>query len=445
MMRSLTLRLALLAGLWVAAGLGLAAWFVGGIAARQIEVAFEARLEALLDGAAGAVALDAEGRLILGRAPAGADFDAPFSGAYWQVTGAAGGGAVTTSRSLWDQVLPAAQGGHEGVLLRQAPGPRGEPLLVAERDVLLPGAAAPAHVAVALSRAGTLAELARLRQGLAVVFVLLGLGLVGGVVLQVVLGLAPLRRARRALAEVRAGRRDSLAMPAPSEIAPLVAEVDALIAQNRETVARARTHVGNLAHALKTPVAVLRNALEASPPALETARAEAVTLERLVQHHLARARGAALAASAPEIAPLALAEEVARALRRLFAPRGIAIAVEGDAGARLRCDAQDLTEMLGNLLENAGQWARGRVTVEVARSGDAVRIAVEDDGPGLPAGAEAAALVRGGRLDEAKPGSGLGLSIVADLAALHGGSLRLSRGAEGGLRAELLLPRRGLG
>ena len=441
-MRSLTLRLAVLAGLWVAAGLGVAAWFVADLATRQIEAAFDMRLAALLDGVVGATAPDAGGQARVARVPAGADFDTPLSGAYWQVTGP--GGAVSTSRSLWDQTLPEARDGHDGTLLRDGVGPRGEALRVLERDVLFPGAAGPVHIVVALSRSATEAEIVRLRRGLGLVFVLLGIGLVAGVVAQVVVGLAPLRRVRRALAEVRAGTRETLAMPAPAEIAPLVAEVDALIAQNRETVERARTHVGNLAHALKTPVAVLRNALAEVPPDVATARAEAGSLERLVQHHLARARGAARAGgmAAPEIAPLALAEELAAALRRLFAERGLVLEVRGEASARLRADPQDVTEMLGNLMENACKWARSRVVVVVAAGPDAVRVAVEDDGPGLPAGSEAEALARGGRLDEAAPGSGLGLSIVADLAAMRGGSLALSRAALGGLRAELMLPRR---
>ncbi|MBR0679810.1 sensor histidine kinase [Roseomonas eburnea] len=440
--RSLTLRLALAAGLWVAAGLGAAAWFVTDVAVRQVETAFDARLAGLLDGAAAAVAIDAEDRAVVTRPPAGADFDRPFSGAYWQVTGP--GGVVTTSRSLWDQSLPVAMEGHAVILLRDAAGPRGEPLRVAERDLLLPGATGPVHVAVALSRAPTLAEIARLRGVLAGVFALLGLGLVGGVVATVVTGLAPLRQARRALAEVREGRRDRLDLIAPAEVAPLVAEVDALIAANRATVERARTHVGNLAHALKTPLAVLRNALAAAPPDLAAARAEAVALDRLVQHHLARARTAARAGAgaAPAVAPLAVAEEVAAALRRLFAGQDRVIAVTGDAAARLRVDPQDLTEMLGNLMENACTWARRRVTVAVA-GGAMVEIAVADDGPGLPEGQRGAALERGVRLDEATPGAGLGLAIVADLAALHGGSLELGRAASGGLCATLRLPARG--
>lgn len=436
--RSLALRLALAAGLWVAVGLGAAAWFVTGVAVRGVESAFDARLAGLLDAAVAAAATDAEGRVVAARAPAGADFERPFGGAYWQVTGP--DAAVATSRSLWDQTLPAAAGGHDGVLLRDVAGPRGEPLRVAERDLLMPGA--PAHVAVALSRAETEAEIARLRTLLLLTFGALGLGLVAGVVATVVQGLSPLRRVSRALAEIRDGRRERLAIAAPSEIAPLVAQVDALLVANRATVERARSHVGNLAHALKTPLAVLRNALDRTSPDVEAARAEASSLERLVHHHLARARVAALASSsAADASPLAIAEEVGGALRRLFGARDLLIEVDGDPGARVRMAPQDMAEMLGNLMENACKWARQGVGVTVAADVTSVVVSVDDDGTGLPEDGRDAVLGRGVRLDERTAGSGLGLAIVSDLAALHGGSLEIGRSSKGGLLARLRLPR----
>jgi signal transduction histidine kinase len=440
--RSLALRLTLAAGACVVAGLGVSGWLVTGVAVRGVEAAFEARLVGLLEAAVAAATTDADGRVVLARAPAGADFERPLGGAYWQVT--APDGSVATSRSLWDQSLPAARGGHDGVLLRDAPGPRGEPLRVAERDLLLPGAAAPAHVAVALSRAETEAEVARLRALLTLIFTLLGLGLVAAVVGTVVAGLAPLRRVSRALSEVRHGRRERLAVDAPAEIAPLVAEVDALIVANRATVERARAHVGNLAHALKTPLAVLRNALDSTPADVPAAREEALALQRLVHHHLARARAAALASStAADASPFVIAEDIAGGLRRLFDGRGLLIEVEGDPAARVQVDPQDLSEMLGNLMENACQWASRRVGVTIAAEQCAVLITIGDDGPGLPETAREAALGRGVRLDERRAGSGLGLAIAADLAALHGGGLELYPATEGGLRAMLRLPCRG--
>lgn len=440
---SLALRLALAAGLWVAVGLGAASWFITGVAIRQVETAFDARLLGLLDATVAAVTIDPGGQPSVVRAPAGADFDRPFGGAYWQVTGP--DGAIATSRSLWDQTLPSAPPtGRAGVLLSDAPGPRGQKLRLAQRDVLLPGAPAPSRVVVALSRAGVEAEAARLRAVLLAAFGLLGFGLVSGVVATVILGLAPLRRLRRALAEVRAGTRQRLDLAAPSEIAPVIAEIEALVAANRATVERARTHVGNLAHALRTPLAVLRNALAAPRPDLAAARAEAASLERLVQHHLARARTAARTGlAAPAVAPFAVAEQIAAALGRLFAERAITVGVAGDRVAAVAVDVQDLTEMLGNLMENACKWARTRVVVRVAAADDDVSVAVSDDGPGLPEGDRAIALARGERLDERAPGSGLGLAITADLAALYGGRLELGRSEAGGLCATLRLSRRG--
>ena len=243
--------------------------------------------------------------------------------------------------------------------------------------------------------------------------------------------------------EVRAGTRQHVDLTVPSEVAPLVQEIEALIGQNRATVERARTHVGNLAHALKTPIAVLRNALEREE--IPAARAQAATLERLVQHHLRRARAGALAGAAGEEAlPMAAAQSLATALRRLFSGRGISINVAGRDAARTRADPQDLTEMLGNLMENACKWAKSKVECRVVpAAGGMIRIEVEDDGPGLAEGQDAAALARGVRLDEAAPGSGLGLAIVADLAGLYGGTLSLNRGRRlGGMLAVLELPGR---
>jgi signal transduction histidine kinase len=270
----------------------------------------------------------------------------------------------------------------------------------------------------------------------------LGAGLVIGTVLEVSLVLAPLRRLRRAVADLRAGSADSLRVPAGAEVQPLIAEIDALVAQNRATVERARSHIGNLAHALRTNLAVLHNALEApGAPDLALVHHQVAAAERLVAHHLARARTAALVgATAQDVPVLEVASEVAAALRRLFAGRDLRIAVQGDGTLRARCERQDLSEMLGNLMENACKWADAGVTVTVAAVPLHVRVEVGDDGPGLPAEQIPLALARGVQLDQATPGSGFGLAIVADLAALYGGALDLGTTGQGGLRATLLLP-----
>ena len=483
--------------LWVAAGLAVTAWFVAGIVERQIEAAADARLNGLMDAVIAVAATDASGRPRLDRVPAAGDFNQPFSGEYWHIAGL---GGVASSRSLWDDHLVAPLTGVPPgyPMMRNARGPRGDRVRLLEMTVEVPGVSGPLTVQVAASRARTDAEIARLRRVLGLAFGVLGLGLVGGVAAQVVWGLRPLRAASEALAAVRAGKRDRLALAAPSEIAPLVEEVDALIGQNRETVERARAHLGNLAHALKTPVAVLANALHEPNPNVPVAAAQTRVIERIVQHHLARARSAALPgadSAAGRASPAAVAEEVAAALRRLQAERNLTIVVTGDPALRVRMDRQDLIEVIGNLMENACKWADRQVSVQVipgvrridwyahgvggaamrkinkipdgipalqrsrimpsgmtsASDGvdqvvaqSVVTVVVEDDGPGLPEdhpAAEAVAVTRGERLDETVPGAGLGLAIVADLAGLYGGRLMLGRSSRlGGASVRLALP-----
>jgi signal transduction histidine kinase len=349
------------------------------------------------------------------------------------------------------------------VQVYSAAGPRDEAMRVLARVVTpseetrssLAGTS-PMLVQVAAATGAAQADIARTSGLLTTVFTILGLGLVAGATGQVLWALMPLRRVRRALAEVRDGSRERL-MPlqAPSEVAPLVSEIDELVAQNRATIDRARTHVGNLAHALKTPIAVLRVSLQQEEPDVAGALQEAGAMERLVDHHLARARVGALAGAAAVDTPaLAVAEEIASAMSRLPAAAHLDLQAVGDSGATAKVDRQDLVEMIGNLAENACKWARSRVriTVSVARdqasAGEPrtiVAISVEDDGAGMAADLRDAAIHRGFKLDEAVQGSGLGLSIVADLADLVGGRLILGVSALGGLAARLELPARARG
>ncbi len=438
-LRSLTLRLALLTGLGVSAGL-FAAWlFVTHEAAQALERSFDGRLHGLLATVAAGVALDTDDAPTFARAFADSRFASPFSGTYWQIE--TEDGRVFTSPSLAGSrlALPLVAGEKRKPV--HLAGPHGQHLRLVERT-LSTRSGQTLRVAVAMAYDGTDREIDRLTHGLAFGFALLGAGLVAGTVLAISLVLAPLRRLRREVAALRAGERERLSAAAGAEVEPLISEIEALVAQNRATVERARGHVGNLAHALRTALAVLRNTLDHPEGVdLTQARTQLAAAEELVAHHLARARSAALVgAAASDIAPLEVAREIAAALRRLFAERAVSIDVRGEAALRVRCDRQDLAEMLGNLMENACKWAVGSVLVQVSAAVGAVRVTVEDDGPGLPQAALPLALARGGRLDEKAPGSGLGLAIVTDLAALYGGSLALAKSARGGLAATLTLP-----
>jgi signal transduction histidine kinase len=264
-------------------------------------------------------------------------------------------------------------------------------------------------------------------------------------------GLAPLKRISNSLAAIRSGQAERLEGEFPEEIAPLARETNALIDANREIVERARTHVGNLAHALKTPLSVIMNEANArGDDALAVkVREQANVMRDQVQRHLERARIAARATvvgTVTEVAPVVTA--LARSMEKIHRDRGIAIDIEMPRDTRFRGERQDLEEMVGNLVDNACKWAQSRVAVEVlpdradAAAGSTLRVVVDDDGPGLTATQreQVGAARRGNRLDETKPGSGLGLSIVVDLAALYGGALTLGTAPIGGLRAELVLP-----
>jgi signal transduction histidine kinase len=227
-------------------------------------------------------------------------------------------------------------------------------------------------------------------------------------------------------------------------------ELNLLIQSNVEIVERARTQVGNLAHALKTPLSVLTNEAAAQDgPLAAKVREQAELMRGQVSLYLDRARRAARAqgiGAVTEVKPVL--EALARTLERINRDKGVAVSVECPDALRFRGERQDLEEMVGNLLDNACKWAAGRVSLVAAPAPEAsgrsyLTIAVEDDGPGLPEDQRAQALKRGQRLDESKPGSGLGLSIVAETAAMYNGSVGLEDAGLGGLRAVLLLPAAG--
>src|SRR5215210_2965632 len=288
-------------------------------------------------------------------------------------------------------------------------------------------------------------------RALTVTFGLLAVVLLLTTMFQVRFGLAPLKRISESLAAIRSGKAERLEGLFPEEIAPLARETNALIDANREIVERARTHVGNLAHALKTPLSVIVNeaVTRGDDPLANKVREQATVMRDQVQHHLERARIAARATvvgTLTEIAPVVTA--LARSMEKIHRDRGIAIDTEVVRDAGFLGERQDLEEMIGNLVDNACKWAQSRVAIEVLAvreagpAGDTLRLVVDDDGPGLtPSERERVqAARRGNRLDETKPGTGLGLSIVVDLAALYGGALTLGTAPIGGLRSELVLP-----
>jgi signal transduction histidine kinase len=378
-------------------------------------------------------------------------FDLPFSGWYWQITRTdVNPPDIRASRSLFASRLPrlpdadAAPDG-EGPRRGNVLGPDKKPLRMLER-VIDAGDQGRFLVQVAGTTQSVDQEVTAFAIDLGVTFVVLAVLLVAAVAIQVRFGLRPLRQLRREVVAVRRGRAEAVSGQFPREVAPLAEELNLLIAQNREIVEQARIQVGNLAHALKTPLSVIVNDADAEPSGLGRKVAEQAEVMRdQVNFYLDRARAAtragAIGASADPASALAA---MARAFAKIYP--AIDLAVDCPPDLRFRGERQDFDDMAGNLIDNACKWARGavRVTAQPLASGDGdrlfFRLAIDDDGPGLPAGRREDVLRRGRRLDEGKPGSGLGLSIVADLAAAYGGRLTLDNAPLGGLRALLVLP-----
>lgn len=270
----------------------------------------------------------------------------------------------------------------------------------------------------------------------------LGLFLLAATVLQLRIGLRPLARLKAALGDVRAGRTGRIPADQPAELQPVVDELNHLLDENEAALARARGHVANLAHSLKTPLATLSLRLaENGRDADGELGALADQIDRAIRHHLGRARAASAGAPGSPQLPLAQAiQELVGVLGRIHAERGVTAAVAIGPDLRVKCDPQDLDEMLGNLLDNGWRWAAARIEIGAVADGNRVRIHIDDDGPGLSDAAIEQALVPGQRLDERTDGHGFGLPIARELAELHGGTLALSRAPIGGLRVTLVLP-----
>lgn len=421
-----------------------------------LERNFDQRLQSVLDGLLANVEVAPDGAPKLSSAIVDPRFGLPLSGWYWQVVpvGAAPGARDLASGSLLEQRLavPESVAGHQGAAAFYLTDSGGVTLRALEQVFRFPGSARDYSVLVAGNFDELKGEVRTFNRALVSSLVLLGLGLLLAIFVQVRFGLRPLRDMQANLMAIRQGEAEQLKGDYPAEIRPVAEELNLLIQSNAEIVDRARTQVGNLAHALKTPLSVLTNEAGGQHTALAAkVREQAELMRDQVNLYLDRARRAARAhgvGTATEVKPVL--EALARTLERINRDKGVRVAVDCAEGLRFRGEKQDLEEMVGNLLDNACKWAAGEVSVAArAEPGLATAgrsfflITVDDDGPGLPPGKRADALKRGRRLDETKPGSGLGLSIVAETAAMYGGRVELDDAASGGLRARLLLPAAG--
>lgn len=457
-LNSLAFRMFVTSAVWTLLVLPLAGLLIYSLYRADVQTSFDGQLQKLV------IAIDVDSMASTGDQPIAPTnryeplFEVNHSGWYWQIKPVDGqGGPVLASASLGETRLPSPYelgypvDPETFTRWRNDAGPDGERVRIVEiLDTLRHEPDGPRYSVIV---AGPLewfeTSVANFRNRLTMALALVGLGLTFVTLFQIRFGLAPLKRVQRALSEIRSGEATRLEGNVPAEIEPLREELNALIQANLDIVERSRAQVGNLAHALKTPLAVITNeAREHKGSPGEKIAEQAKVMGEQINHYLDRARMAARVSVISRSTPvLATLEPLVRALERIHQDKGVRIAVAGPVDAKFQGEKQDLEEMLGNLLDNAAKWSRGRVFVSVAaprRTGrpqqQRLKIVVEDDGPGLSPDQRSRIGRRGLRLDETKPGSGLGLSIVIELAQSYRGSVKLDQSAHGGLLVQLELP-----
>ncbi|MCX5512107.1 histidine kinase [Kaistia algarum] len=446
---SLAFRLIAGATVWAAIALVAAGFILSSLYRDTAERAFDARLSVYLKTLVGNLASQSPGELHDPGNLGEQRFELIYSGWYWQV-GRASGPVLMASRSLATDTLDMARaevlGTVDGIESATLTGPDGQELRLLRRTFTF-DADHRYDVVVAGNVSDLKTEIRRFQTSVALTLSVFGVGLIAAIWVLMRWALQPLDRVRHGLAELRSGREQRFEGPFPAELEPLARELNALINSNQAIIERARTHVGNLAHALKTPLSVITNEARASQGPLADKVAEQAELMRVqIHHHLERARIAArskVIGVVTDVEPIVA--RLLRAMRRIHGDRDLSIEAEVPDGVKFRGEQQDFEEMIGNLVDNACKWSKSKVRVTVALGAvvDEERwltIAIDDDGPGLSDADIVEATRRGRRLDETKPGSGLGLSIVTDLAEIYGGTFVLRASPLGGLRAELSLP-----
>lgn len=439
--RSLSARLLGIAAVTTIAALAFAAVAIGSVLERFVTRGLDQQLDAQI--AALAPAVRADGTFDPARAISLPAFDDPGSGWGWRVDGLAGHwqhGAAFLPFRRGRFHAPEEPKSDRRVRAGEARDSTGERVHL--RQLSVPSDAGPVLLTAAGPRRVAVAPLREAMVPLLLSLALLGGALALATMLQLRFGLRPLRRLRIDLGEVRAGRLHHIPAGQPAEIAPLAAELNALIDQNARGLAHARRHVSNLAHGLKTPLAALAVRLAEGGADPDGSLGDMVAqIDRRVCHHLGRARAAAPGGTRqPAFALAPAVADLSDALRRIHAERPIAATIEIARDLAVAIDPQDLDEMVGNLLDNSWRHARSTVRIAARVVDAAVELTIDDDGGGLDEIAIREALVPGRRLDERGDGHGFGLSIAQELAEMNGGGLALGRSPQGGLRATLTLP-----
>lgn len=446
MIYSLRARLLIGAVLWIVAGVAIAGFSISALFRTHVTELINAELIGHLDELERLLVHTSDGRIDLARGLSDPRFSQVSAGFYWQVSGPDGFILRSPSLEPNQHFPPPAPEASQRLVRSLGSGPSGKPMIIYGRPWDNPKSGYLIEIGANQQIIDDV--LAHFNSTLVLSLGSLALALVGAGVLQTWFGLRPMRRLRDALREVRAGKAEALPPDFPSEVKPLVDDLNALIEANTQMVRRARTQAANLAHGLKTPLAVLtdearRLSVRGDMEGAAVLAQQSERMQRQIDFQLARARAAANAGLPGVITPIEPAlTAIAGAMRRLYVARSFTIECSVGEVLITAVDPNDLDEMVANLVDNACKWARSHVSIAATRSPSSAQliVTVDDDGPGIPFEALGRAFAPGERLDEGKPGSGLGLAIVRDLATLYNGSIELSASGRGGLRAELRIP-----
>lgn len=450
---SLRVRLAVVSLLAIFGTLLLANSVLTQLFERQVTAQFQANLRVNLDQMAAAIQVQGDPPQLLITEPLGDPrWVKPYSGIYWQINAAESvlPGGMQRSRSLWDYTLSLPNGGlADGTVhIHQVDGPNDQRVMLLARTVLLQEGAnsVKAHLMVAADTQSLRDAVEEFRRTVIQYLLVLAVILGAVLVVQVTVGLSPLRELHRALMRLRQGTAKQLQGEFPAEVQPLADSFNTILSEHQRHVERGRTLAGNLAHAVKTPLSVMANAAADTSMSEESLRKTVSTYIALAQSqvswHMKRARMAASAVtpgSSVEVRPVV--DGIVAVMRRAYADKSLAVDVSVPSqGVRFKGEPQDLQEILGNVVDNAYKWADQRVTIGCIDTPDGFAITIDDDGPGVPADQRSAILQRGVRMDELKPGSGLGLAIASELVALYRGQIVFDSSPLGGLSVRLFLP-----
>lgn len=389
-------------------------------------------LQVSMDELVGNLAIDEKGQLILRNPLTERRFQEPLSGLYWYVNGIH---QVLRSPSLVDKNITGDDSGDKDFLV----GAKGERLIHIEKRLELTGISMPLTLIIGIDENPLEESLHSLIGQLWAILQLLFFGVLGLLFVLVQWSLRPLNGLQQELQALKEGKSETIEGQYPSEVSPLVNDLNALIFHYQELLQRARNHAGNLSHSIKTPLSVLNNQVNELP---QHQQAELLTSIRQVQaqidYHMSRARMAgSMNILSVKANPCPRVDAISVAFDKVYAQRGVVLVNELSEELQVAVEQSDLDEMLGNLIENGYKWAHSLIRVHAQQEGERLSIMIEDDGAGIDEQQLSHIVKRGVRLDESTPGTGLGLNIVSELAHSYRGELSFENSSLGGVKAML--------